>query len=175
MKIKSIVFGLSMMMVTFSSLAVDGYKNVKFGTPLKTLQDAGWCSWKKYNDTNIKGMDSYTCSNFKFSGADTLAMAFFLNGKFQRLAISVNNGIDALSSSLVKKYGEPSSRFTQSEIESVQSNGGTISVKFDNDTVILAVSRDVKNNSELTQLIYSSVDYDTILKQVQIKNMENDL
>ena len=80
-----------------------------------------------------------------------------------------------LVESLTKKYGPPSSTFTEDELKSVQTNGGSVSIKYDSDTVILGINHDPSTKAETTMLLYSSPAYFDKLKQLEQKNMENDL
>lgn len=81
----------------------------------------------------------------------------------------------ALIEGLKKKYGEPSSTFTADEFEKAQKFGGSISVKFDSDTVIVNVTRDAQTMQDTTYLIYTSNDYDGMYKKLNEKNMESDI
>ena len=177
MKLKSIILGLSLVTISFTSMAVDGYKGVKFGSNFEDLKAAKICSWKQYADNKVKGMDTYYCDNFKFSGLNTIAMAIFMGGSFERFSIVLNDNQDvtALADSLMKKYGKPSSSFTQEEFKDFQNNGGSLTVKFDEDTVILGMNRDPGTKADSMQLLYSSPSYFEKLKKLQQKNMEGDL
>ncbi|MEH4623087.1 hypothetical protein PO369_05720 [Phytobacter diazotrophicus] len=176
---KSRRFALGVLLLAFSSMssAVDGYKGVKFGSAFKDLKAAKLCTWKKYEDNSIKGMDSYYCENFKFSGLTTVAMAFFLDGSFERFSIVVDKSqnVTALAESLVQKYGKPSSSFTDDELRNVQKNGGELTIKFDNDTVMLGIKHDVSTNTDSTMLLYSSSEYFGKLGKLQKSGFDNDL
>ncbi|HDT2145340.1 hypothetical protein [Kosakonia sacchari] len=177
MNIKSIILGLGLVAFTSAASAVDGYKGIKFGSDFNQLKAAKICTWKEYKDNKIKGMQTYYCPDFKFSGATTLATAIFLNDSFERLSIMIHDTQDVVTlfESLSKKYGSPSSKFTADELKSVQENGGSVTVKFDEDTVILSMNRDPATREESTMLLYSSPTYFDKLKQLEQKNMENDL
>lgn len=177
MNIKSILFGFGLMAFCSVATAVDGYKGIKFGSDFNKLKTAKICTWKEYADNNIKGMQTYYCSDFKFSGVTTLATAIFLNGSFERLSIMIHDTQDVVTllESLTKKYGPPSSTFTEDELKSVQTNGGSVSIKYDEDTVILGINSDPSTKVESTMLLYSSPTYFDKLKQLEQKNMENDL
>lgn len=177
MKVKSIAFVVGLLAFSSASVAVDGYKGVKFGYNVNQLKAAKICSWKEYADNKIKGMETYYCENFKFSGVSTLATAIFLNGNFERLSIMLNDNqnVITLAESLKKKYGVPSSTFTADEFNNVQSNGGSLTIKFDSDTVILGMSRDPSTKADTAMLIYSAPSYFDKLKQLEQANMENDL
>lgn len=82
MKLKSIALGMFLFVASSSAMAVDGYKGVKFGSSLNELNAGKLCTWNKYQKNKTDGMDYYSCENFKFSGKNTLAMAFFIDKKF---------------------------------------------------------------------------------------------
>ncbi|QHP82375.1 hypothetical protein EO763_22190 [Pectobacterium odoriferum] len=174
MKFK-IIIGVFLSALSFSSTAVDGYKDVKFGADVNTVLAANLCSLKKNESGKIKGVESYYCTDFKFSGSDTLAIVFFLNGKFERLAINLNANIDAVASALGKRYGKPSSLSTPEEADWALANGGAIYIRYDNDTVFITAHRDASTRKDLGQLIYTSPSYANLMKLLQEKNLENDL
>ncbi|HDS4634401.1 TPA: hypothetical protein QH210_003597 [Klebsiella pneumoniae subsp. pneumoniae] len=175
MRFQKVSLGISLLLLSHQALAVDGYKGVKFGSDIKSVMAAKWCSFQQYKDSGIKGVQSYYCRDFKFSGTDTLAMAIFIEGKFERLAINLNTGIDPLTSALEKKYGKPSSTSTPEEGEKVMTQGGSIYIRYDNDTVLLVGTRDITKGKDTSQLIYSSADYNEKLTTLQSRNLDGDL
>ncbi|HGM6655051.1 MULTISPECIES: hypothetical protein [Serratia] len=175
MKLKSISLGVFLFAVSSSVMAIDGYKGVKFGASFNELNASKLCTWKKYDGNIVNGIDSYVCKNFKFSGGNTFAVAFFIDGKFERLAIPIGNNTMSVIDSLKKKYGEPSSSFTSEEFERAQSFGGDINVRFDKDTIIINVTRDPETKQDKTHLIYTSPQYDAMYKKLQEKSIEGDI
>ncbi|WMW97834.1 hypothetical protein VI609_20870 [Klebsiella pneumoniae] len=175
MLFKTISLGVLISFISFQSFAVDGYKGVKFGADVNSVLAAKWCNFQKYKDSGIKGLQSYYCENFKFSGSDTLAMAIFLDGKFERIAISLNSGVAPLTAALEKKYGKPSSTTTPEEGQRVMAQGGSLYIRYDKDTVLLVGTRDISSGQDMSQLIYSSADYDKKLANLQAQNLEGDL
>ncbi len=174
MKNKLFYLGLILLAAPSFAMAVDGYKGVKFGSSFNELNAAKMCSWDKSND-DVKGRDSYYCDDFKFSGKKSRAMAFFINQKFERFAIVIEQDIGTFLESLKNKYGVPSSMVTPQELERFQSNGGSMNVKFDNDTVIVNFTHEVSSNKELTLLIYTSPKFDKLNKEINVKNLESDI
>ncbi|MGC8341830.1 hypothetical protein [Pantoea ananatis] len=166
---------ISMFIFSSTSYAVDGYKGVKFGSSLSELKAAKLCSWKKWEGKQTKNLQSYYCQDFNFSGQNTIAFAVFYNDKFQRLAISINQNVDPVMKALTKKYGTPSSTSSQQDYQDVMKFGGSVFVKFDNNTVIVAGNYDVDTNKQTGQLIYSSPDYEQLLSKLQQESVENDL
>lgn len=176
MKFKIFSLGFMLLTVSLPLMAVDGYKDVKFGSSITELKSAKLCSWKTYHDENVKGMDSYYCDNFKFSGKNSIAVAFFINGKFERFVINIpTSNLSSVIESIKKKYGSPTSAFTSEEFDDVKAHGGEINVKFDNDTVIVSLSRSTSTKEDSAYLIYSSTIYNDAYKKLQEKNIESDI
>ncbi|AYC19837.1 hypothetical protein DZA65_02959 [Dickeya dianthicola] len=175
MKFKTIALVIALSATSFGVAAVDGYKGVKFGSDLKTVIAAKWCNLKKYEEKKINGVESYYCQDFKFSGSNSLAMVLFLNGKFERLAITLNDGINPVVAALERKYGQPSSSSTPEEAKAALANGGSIYIKYDNDTIFVAGHRDASTGKDFSQLIYTSPNFDQAMEAQQAKNLGNDL
>ncbi|CAM7521300.1 hypothetical protein CIFRMM251M_16680 [Citrobacter freundii] len=177
MNIKSITLGLALVVLSSSALAVDGYKGAKFGSSFEEFKKAKLCNWKKYTGENAKGVQSYYCDDFLFSGKNTLVFSIFINGQFKRLAISLNESqnITTIINSLEKKYGKPSTMFNAEDVASVEQNGGSLDMKFDNDTIIVGVKRDPSTKKDTSMLTYSSPDYFSLLGELDSKNVEGDL
>jgi len=176
MKYKLFSLGFMLLTVSLPIMAVDGYKDVKFGSGINELKSAKLCSWKVDYDENVKGMESYYCDNFKFSGKDSFAMAFFINKKFERFVITIpTSNLSSVLESIKKKYGDPTSTFTAEDAEEVKTIGGEINVKFDNDTVIVNLSRSTDTKEDSAYLIYNSPMYDDLYKKLQEKNIESDI
>lgn len=179
MKIKKIAL-FTLLFCSIASgqaLAVDGYKNVKFGSTFSQLQASKICSWKKYEGNKVNGMDTYYCQDLSFAGKPRVGMAFFVDKKFERLAIPITKDInfDALIDSLKRKYGEPSSLFTREQIEKAMSEGGEVSIKYDNDTVIVGITKDGTTKQETTLLVYTSKDYFDKVANLQSSALDGDL
>lgn len=174
MKKQLFSLGLILLAASSSAMAVDGYKGVKFGASFNELNAAKMCTWVKNKD-DIKGVTSYFCDDFKFSGKRSNAAAFFINGKFERFAIGIEQNVITLFDELVKKYGYPSSSPTTEETDRYQSQGGAMHIKFDNDTVIIGCYRDGSNGSEEMELVYSTNEFDGLYKELQGKSVENDI
>lgn len=172
---KKIAIFLGLMISASSAYAVDGYKNINFGASINDVKKAHICSMKDYG-ADTPGMDSVACDDFKFSGRKTLAYAIFLNGKFERFAIVLrNNDTDAIITGLKDKYGNPSSSSTQDELQDAVKNGGSIFIKFDNDTVVFQGTRDSETLKDSGFLIYTTPDYDSKLATLKSKKFKDDL
>lgn len=172
---KKIAIILGLMISASSAYAVDGYKNIRFGSSIDDVKNAHVCSMKAYK-VDTPGMDSIVCDDFKFSGKKTQAFAIFLNGKFERFAIVLrNNDTDAVITGLKEKYGTPSSASSPDELQDAIKNGGNIFIKFDNDTVVFQGSRDSETLKDTGFLIYSTSDYDSKLASLKSKEFKEDL
>ncbi|MFD3249444.1 hypothetical protein [Rahnella aquatilis] len=172
---KKIAVILGLLIAAPSAYAVDGYKNIKFGSSIDEVKNAHVCSMKDYK-ADTPGMDSIVCNDFKFSGGKTQAFAIFLNGKFERFAILLrNNDTDAIITGLKDKYGTPSSTSSQDELQEAVKNGGNIFIKFDNDTVVFQGSRDSETLKDTGFLIYTTSDYDSKLTSLKSKEFKEDL
>ncbi|WP_145546541.1 hypothetical protein [Yersinia intermedia] len=173
MKFRTISLGLALAVMSSSVLAVDGYKGVKFGSNVDTLLKSNICSFKKYDDDTT--VTTYFCKDFKFSGSNTVAMAFFLDGKFQRFAITLNVKVDSVFNGLVKKYGPASSTSTAEEMHNASTTGEPIYIRFDNDTIFIRGQRDLSTGKDDGMLIYSSPSYEEELTKMQLKTIQGDL
>ena len=173
MKLRTISLGLALAVMSSSVLAVDGYKGVKFGSDIETLLKSNICTFKKYDESSI--VTTYVCKDFKFSGSNTIAMAFFLDGKFQRFAITLNVKVDSVFDGLVKKYGPASSTSTAEEMHNASTTGEPIYIRFDNDTVFIRGQKDLTTGEDSGLLVYSSANYAKELTRIQSKSIQNDL
>ncbi|CNJ92458.1 Uncharacterised protein [Yersinia mollaretii] len=174
MKLRTISLGLALAVMSSSVLAVDGYKGVKFGSNLDTLLSSKICTFKKY-DNDSTGIAAYACKDFKFSGTNTVAMAFFLDGKFQRLAITLNTNVESVLDGLVKKYGAASSTSTAEEMEKAQTTGEPVYLRFDNDTIFVRGQNNQSTGKYEALLVYSSPSYGKELLKIQSKAVQDDL
>lgn len=174
MNIRQLSLGLALLVVSYSSLGVDGYKGVKFGSSFNDLNTANICSWQEKKD-KLKGVNSYYCDDFKFSGKDTIAAAFFINGRFERFAIVLEQDFGAVLEVLKKKYGRPSLTVTLEDIEKYQSQGGSLSMQFDNNTIILNASRENPSEKEKIFLVYTTTEFESLYKKIQASALENDI
>lgn len=175
MKIKIVVIGLILSLTSSLAMAVDGYKDVKFGSSIKEVLDKKWCNWTAYKNSKPSGLQGYYCTDFKFSGQPTLAIAIFIDGKFERLSIILNRDITPVISALQKKYGPQSSSSSKEDSTKAIEHGGEIYIKFDNDTVFVSVNRDVKTQKDTSSLVYTSQNYDNLYAKTQEKELEGEL
>jgi len=132
------------------------------------------CSFEKQNPV-IDGADYHACMDFDFNGTEIEAGFFTINGKFQRFYFSVP--VDAalpVINSLVTKYGQPSSRSTQQEFESVDKlPNKTAFYGFDKDTIYFQLSSQ-QDLSQLAIVIYTNPQYDNLRAKAASEKL-NDL
>ncbi|WP_447876851.1 hypothetical protein [Serratia fonticola] len=174
MNIKQLSLGLALLVVSYSSLGVDGYKGVKFGSSFNDLNSANICSWQEKKD-ELKGVNSYYCDDFKFSGKDTIAAAFFINERFERFAIVLGQDIGAVLEGLKNKYGPPSSMVTLEDIEKYQSQGGSLNIEFDKGTIILNATRENSSGKEKTLLVYTTTEFESLYNKIRANGLKNDI
>lgn len=174
---KKLLIGVSLTFFSISSMAVDGYKNIKFGDTVKQVLSSRLCNFEKMpNTSGLKQMSLYGCTDFKFSGKPSLAIATFIDDKFRKLLINVDPDINPLLNSLMEKYGTPNAMSSQDELNKAQANSDEYSlfVDFDKGTVRLQVEKN-KNKPAMSLLIYSDIDFDKELNEVKNKNLAEDI
>ncbi|PHM23406.1 hypothetical protein [Xenorhabdus budapestensis] len=157
---KKLVIMLTLGIVSFGAMAVDGYKDAKFGMTEEEFLSKKLCNFEKFEESpRIKEISLYSCSDFLLANKKRGAMAFFLNGKFKRLDIDIGSYVKPVSKLLEKKYGEPSSYSSKEEYENALKNNGAISVGYDDNTILVDIRIIcVKEGKETSQLIYTSPD-----------------
>ena len=155
--------------------AVNGYKNLMFGMNIQQVLNTNICSLHK-QPINITGVTYYFCTDFVFANKTVYAAAFFVDNKLLRFAFSPPVDMtQTLTSKLIKKYGSTSSSSSAEEFNAVDKYPNRSAfLAFDHDTVFLKVQSN-KFGKENIYLIYTSPEYDKILKQAQSKSIGNDI
>ncbi len=171
-KLISCILGL---LLSTPAIAVDGYKNLKFGMSTKQIMETNICTFKK-TASSVPGVEIYTCNNFKFGGETVEAGAFFIDNKFKRLFIVPSMTVAiGLGQGLSDKYGAPSSSSPRESFAKVDNTPNTEAyLGFDGNTVLLRIMSD-ENNLQSAFLIYTSSDYEKVLGDIQKKSLSNDL
>ncbi|MGJ3350213.1 hypothetical protein JC794_03895 [Morganella morganii] len=171
---KKYLLGIVLALTAVGAMAVDGYKGVKFGSSFEKIKSAGLCSFVPYKQNSVSHVSLYQCTDFRFSGKNTIAMVSLLDNKFSRLVIVVNNGsIQSLYAALSEKYGEPSFLSSSEEVQQSMVTGEPVYVKFDNDTVIIKVEK--VNGIEVSTLIYTVPDFEQKVSDIQKNNISDDI
>ena len=172
---KKYLISIILFFISSSANAVDGYKDLKFGSRIDEIQASNICSFEPLTDygTSVKALE---CSDFKFGEQNVDAAALFINNKFLRFVIDVDvEYSEAIARQLTAKYGAPSSQSPQSDFDGVDRHPNrTAFVAFDSNTVYLEVDSD-DNNTQSLMLIYTSPVYDRLLLKNQHQEISNDL
>lgn len=134
---KRYLLSLILAFTATGAMAVDGYKEVKFGSSFEAMRSAGLCDFQiASKQPEHKNIVMYNCLDFQFDGNHTMAAASFIGGKFGKLQIMVDSPVNSVLEALYKKYGAPSSSSTEEEMQNAIITGNPIYVRFDKDTVI---------------------------------------
>ncbi|HHR6128539.1 TPA: hypothetical protein ACS72K_000093 [Providencia alcalifaciens] len=174
---KKLLIGSLLTMFSMGAMAIDGYKNIKFGDSIEKVLSSNLCTFEKMpNESGIDQISLYGCGDFKFSGKDRMALATFINGKFKKLLINVGNDIDPLIDSLTQKYGKPSSMSSVDEINKAKAKGDyyLLFINFDKDTVKLHIEKP-KDKKEMIFLIYQDSMFDKELNKIKSERIESDI
>lgn len=166
---KKYLLGIVLALTAAGAMAVDGYKEVKFGASYQAVKASKICNLKETASRNA--FSFYSCNDFSFNNEKTTATFEFINNKFYRVLIHTNLYPEVLINSLTEKYGEPVSPDNSKAKESL-AKGNTVHVYFDNNTVILGVQ--LVNGKPKTFLMYQSPDYTTISQSAKGKSLSND-
>ncbi|PHM52492.1 hypothetical protein [Xenorhabdus sp. KK7.4] len=171
---KKLIVMLVLGMVSFGAMAVDGYKDAKFGIAEKEFLSKKLCNFEKVgNFPQMKEVTFYLCTDFLFADKKHGATALFLNGKFKRLDIIMDSRVLPLKGSLERKYGTPSSMPSQEEIDNVKRNGGNVFMGFDGDTVRIELN--VERGKEYTALVYTDPDFGKVVQELTRRKLEKDI
>ncbi|MGL4349544.1 MAG: hypothetical protein ACRCT2_02995 [Plesiomonas shigelloides] len=161
--------------LTQPAVAVDGYKGLRFGASEKELMAHGLCTMYP-GDGLVAGTSLYQCSDFNMGGNTTNAYAYFIDGQFLRLAVSLDWGsIGAISRGLASKYGPATSGSTQAQIAAIESTPNSSAyVAYDKDTVYINMESDANLNKHAL-LIYSDPSFNARLDSKRNEAFQGDL
>jgi hypothetical protein len=171
-------FGLGMLLaaLTMPVMAVDGYKNLKFGMSPKEVIKTKTCRFGAL-ETDDNQLQRMSCMDFNFSGGKTFGQALFIDNKLVRVGIMLKdeNQLTSVIKGVSKKYGEPSTPMSREDFVAVSSMPNqTADVGFDNDTVMLRLMSDA-NNNQTYLLMYTVNNYDQLLDEIAAKANSDDL
>ncbi|MDE9466866.1 hypothetical protein [Xenorhabdus bovienii] len=156
MKMKNILLGLVLSILSLSSWAVDGYKGVKFGSSIDDVINSKLCTIV-ISGSDVKGVTNYRCDDFDFAEKKTLAYFSFINGEFKRLIIRINPSVGLLVNSLEAKYGSPSFQTSEEDIKRSVVTSEPRDIMFDKNTIIVSVKK--INGSDVALLSYTDPNY----------------
>lgn len=157
-------------------LAVEGYKNLKFGMSLEEVKKSKLCGWVDDGTLNMKQTLIIYCLDFKFNGESIMAGAYFIDNKFLKLAIEISYGdMKNTMAGLKKKYGNSSYTPSQQSIDNFNNlPNQELWYGFDNNTIYL-FCRSNKFYKKSAALTYTSPLFDKLFKEKQMKSLKNDL
>jgi hypothetical protein len=163
------------MIATSQAMAVDGYKDMKFGMSKAEIIKMKPCAMYKGNGAP-EGAESLECDDFKFGGKKVGAGFFFIDGKFERIGIMLDaDKTLGVATSLRDKYGDPSSASTKKQLEAVDTTpGANAFIAFDDDTIYLRMMTDEAMN-QAAILIYTSKSYDDKLVKKHASSIDSDI
>jgi hypothetical protein len=156
-------------------LAVDGYKDLKFGTTKSEILKKSGYNFIK-TPVEQPGVEMYGCQNFTFGNRKVEAAAFFIDNKFLRFVIVAPlDQVQGIVSSLVEKYGPASSSSPEEAFPAVDNFPNREAfLAFDEDTVFFKITSDA-NREQTALLIYTSPLYDQHLLRLQKAGFKDDL
>ena len=156
--------------------AVDGYKDLAFGTSKEQiLKNSGYSMIK--GSIEQSGVEFYSCNNFKFGNQVVEAGAFFIDEKFLRFVIVVPlDQLTGIIDGLGNKYGQASSASPKAALEAFDSRQPNTEafIAFDTNTVYLKISVD-ESGIQSAILMYTSPEYDKSLLKLQQSEFGGDL
>ena len=158
-----------------SSIAVEGYKDIPFGSSEADLVAKNICTMQQVK-TGVTRFTQYGCNDFKFGGRVTTAYAYFIDGKFLRLAVDVAwSEMTTVSDLIFKKYGPISSKSTEEEMSALDAKpNATAYLAFDQDTVYLIMQTD-ENMNKAGVVLYSDPSFEQKALEVKQAALANDL
>ena len=164
------LFAVALLAFSASAMAVDGYKNLKFGMSEKDALSTKTCSFRKSHPDD-KGVDTYFCTDFKAGGKRTNALILFIDGKLARFGFN-QSADDALAimQAMKEKYGEPIDPPSTDQLRSLERvPNDSVDINFDNNTVTIRLTTDDNLNQSIL-ILYSAADFDQ--KMVALKNAQ---
>lgn len=169
------ILSIILLFTASQAMAVDGYKNMKFGMSKQEIIKIKPCALYKSDDAP-KGTERLDCNDLQFGGDDTDAGFFFIDGKLERVALILDfNKAIGLATSLKDKYGLPSSSSTKQQIAAIDTTPNSSAfLAFDGDTVILNLISDDKMNRAAI-LVYTSKNYSQKIIKKQAQAVNNDI
>lgn len=158
-----------------SSVAVEGYKDLAFGSSEADLLAKKICTMQKM-ETGVPRFAQYACSDFKFGGRTTVASAYFIDGEFLRLGIDVAwSEMVTVSDLIFKKYGQPSSQSTKEQMYAIDTTPNTTAYwAFEQDTVYMMMQSDA-NMQKAGVVLYSSPLFEKKALEVQQSSLDSAL
>lgn len=128
--------------ITTSSLAINGYKDFKFGMTPKEAMSLHKCKWEKLSEKMPRILEQvYSCNKYKFNKENvSIYLAFSPDKKLVRVAI--DNIPESMSLDVIQGLKEkytPTSMPTEQEVQNAK-KGSKLKYKFNNGDVIFTVT-----------------------------------
>lgn len=168
-----LIAGLLISSISLPSLAVDGYKSIKFGMTVEQVKNTKLCNFE--HETALNPVISMVaCSNLSFSGHVTTARGFFISGKLARFSIDLANEEQGgeVVRGLSRKYGADGG----TKWIPISGNEKALDAYFDKGTIIQRTVLDTKSGEPTSgSLIYTIANYDDLIKLESSKVDSNDL
>lgn len=172
MKLSKLLLGVGVSLLASSALAVDGYKDLKFGSSIEQVKKSKSC---KSGWIDLKQNGAWGCPKFQFGKDTTYGYAFLFDNKLERVSIMIPTGkASAVSNGLLEKYGQPSSIPQNAPTDGNFPPNSNWDVGFDNDTVLFRASFDA-NGGQSSFVIYTTTDFNKKAQQNQNFEVKDDL
>lgn len=172
---KKLALAFALIAASAPVMAVDGYKDLKFGMSVDDVLQNQPCTLSEAVSP-ISTVTYYYCEDLPFGGDLVPGNAFFIDGKLLRFSIdlSTDAGLGALKG-LLDKYGRPSQTSTQDDFNRVGTAPGAKAVTgFDSNTVLIVFDT-LPTLETGAYVVYTDPRYDQILTDAQAKGMASDL
>ena len=158
-------------------MAVEGYKNLKFGISMEELKKSKFCTFTAVDKTTFKVINVISCNDLKFNGKSAVVYFYFIDNKFLRLAIPIvpYNNVNTILQALIKKYGQMSSSSSSEDYDNYRKlPNQEINLDFDNNTIKLRYySNSLYKKDAL--LIYTSPLFRKLSDEKKINTVVDDL
>lgn len=156
--------------LSMSAHAIDGYKDLKFGMSKAEMKKAKLCSFQ------VDESDSWQCNDMKFGNKKTMAFAYFVDDKFKRIGILIDvDSVMGIANGLKDKYGPVSSMSEREEWNAVDTTTGAAAyMRFDDDNIIIKVTKH-ETLGPIAMLIYTTPDYEELVREKQGSAVSDDL
>lgn len=165
---------LVLALATSPAMAIDGYKNMKFGMNKKEALKNQPCTLVSIPSYPSEVEEQYYCKDLPFAGKMTKGSAFFVRGEFLRFSILMTpTDTVASTKALIGKYGEAQS--VQGDLQKAGVvPGAEWRAVFDSDTieVMVKTAPSLEVNSFL---IYTAPNYGDKLTDAAAKELANEL
>lgn len=173
---RKVGLGALLVIMALPVMAVDGYKDLKFGMTPKEVRKAKVCQFGEM-DKDDNQIQMMSCPDFKFSGGKTAGHTLFIDDKLVRVAIELKdeNQFISVLKGLNEKYGAPSMPMSKEAFKAVTTMPNqTADVGFDDNTVFLRLMSSADNEQSYI-LMYNTSKFNELLDESSAKANRDDL